>query len=143
MRGPADLWPPGLLDLLPRGAVVVEIGVGKRFDQAEALRALRRDVHVLVTDLRPGAILGAPHGIHGLVDDITHPNEGIYGGASLLYALRLPEELQVHAARMAKKVGATLAFVVVKDELAHDAAKGAALATDAMRRTWRIIGPSA
>lgn len=135
------LWPSEVLSALPRRAIAVELAVGRRFEQAQALRDLRPDVRIIAVDLHNPGRNAAPPGVHFLPDDITDPLPGIYGGASLLYAVRLPEELQGPAAKLARAVRATLAFVPLKDELADLATTTAqaTTATDGKRRTWRII----
>lgn len=94
-------------------SAVVEVGVGNDF---EAAREFQRAGHeVLTTDVHPRE---PPPGIRFVLDDITAPELRHYAGAALVYGVRLPEELQASAARVAREVGALLAVRCLKDEWA-------------------------
>lgn len=110
--------PPRLLDRLPRGALVVEVGVGGRFDALEALAGTRPDLQLRAVDVNAHALRGSPEAVHAVQDDVWEPTLGLYEGASLLFAIRCPSELQPPLARLSRRVGALVAFTVVKDEWA-------------------------
>lgn len=112
------MLPDPLLEALPPNARVVEVGVGGRFDVLEALSHRREDLELVATDVRAGALEGAPGTVETHVDDVFEPRTSIYEGAKLVYAVRCPAELQPPLARLAGSVGAQLAVRALKDEWA-------------------------
>lgn len=109
--------PPARLLAALRGArKVVEVGAGPRFEVALALARELPGCEVLVVDTDP-RVLAAPSPLRGEVDDVTAPRLGLYEGAALLYGVRLPEDLHAPAARLARRVGATLALRLLGDEV--------------------------
>lgn len=109
--------PAALLALAASAGKVVEVGAGARFDVALALKAANVAGEVIVTDVSP-AVLQAPRDLAAFVDDVTRPSWPLYEGAGLVYGVRLPEELQLPTARVARRVGAAFAVRPLKDELA-------------------------
>lgn len=109
------MLPPPLAERVRAARLVVEVGAGRRFDTALAMAAL--GPRVLVTDIDTG-VLSAPAPLQVLVDDVTRPDIGRYGGAELVVAVRAPEELQLPIARLARRLGADLAMRPLKDEWA-------------------------
>jgi len=88
----------------------VEIGIGSRTDVAGALAAT--GTRVTATDVR-GSRHEMPDGVRFVRDDVTNPDRPVYRGASVLYALNLPPELQRPAARLASDVGAAFEFTTL------------------------------
>lgn len=109
--------PARVVDVLPEGTFVVEVGVGARWDTITRLSRHRPDLRLLATDIRSEALQGAPTGVQTVQDDVFDPDPAVYTGAGLLYAVRCPAELQPPLARLARSVGATLAVRALKDEL--------------------------
>ncbi|HEX2023048.1 MAG TPA: UPF0146 family protein, partial [Candidatus Thermoplasmatota archaeon] len=108
--------PPPLLDRARRARRVAEVAAGARFDVALALARVAR-ANVLVTDRDP-AVLRAPAPLVAAVDDLLAPDLALYDGVDLVVAVRIPEELQAPAARLASRLGADLALRPLKDEWA-------------------------
>lgn len=111
--------PPRVIDRVPTGGLVVEIGVGNRYDAIQELAQRRGDLELRAVDVRPQGLEDAPAGVKAVRDDIWEPDEGVYEGAALLFAVRCPTELQPPLARLARRVNAALAINVVKDEWAR------------------------
>ena len=114
----AHLIPRTLLGLARGARKIVEVGVGDEFTVALAFKAAAPHAEVLATDVRAEALAHAPRDIVAVRDDVTRPTLSLYEGASLLYGVRLPEELQVPTARLARRVGASFAARALKDEWA-------------------------
>jgi uncharacterized UPF0146 family protein len=85
----------------PHGSRVVEVGVG---DHPEVALLLKNDFDLICTDMRANS---AP-GLQYVRDDIFKPDLKIYEGASLIYSIRPPIDMQDPMAVIAKKVGAEL-----------------------------------
>lgn len=100
--------PPTLVDLLSEYESVVEVGVGERFDVAERLAAA--GVAVTVTDVEPRAV---PAGLRFVRDDVTDPTLGVYEDADVIFAQRLPPELQRPVLDVAEAVGAACIFTTL------------------------------
>lgn len=113
----AAVLPAGLVDRFKGARRIVEVGVGNRFEWALEWRRLLPGCEVHVTDLRQGLVEGNPPGTFAHVDDVTSPDGDLYLGAALLYSVRMPEELQVHAAILAKRVGAAFALSPLGSEV--------------------------
>lgn len=106
--------------LMERAAIarkIVEVGAGAAFGTALAMKAAAPAAEVIVTDVSD-AVLAAPKSLAAFVDDVTRPAWALYEGADLVLGVRLPEELQLSAARVARRVGAALAVRPLKDEWA-------------------------
>lgn len=84
---------------------VVEVGIGDRVDLAATL--VRTGVSVTATDIRKREV---PAGVRFVRDDITAPDLHLYADADLLYARRLPRELQAPAAGVARHHGIDFYF---------------------------------
>lgn len=79
---------------------IIEVAVGKFHDVALMLEEhLRMDI--IMTDIKP-------YSSKIILDDITHPNLGIYKETSLIYSIRPPPELHPCLVKVAGKVGADL-----------------------------------
>lgn len=91
-------------------ASLVEVGVGQRPGLAGDLA---RDATVTATDIAPRAV---PASVAFVLDDITQPDLGVYRGADLVYARRLPPELQRPTRAVAREVGAVCAFTTLGGE---------------------------
>jgi uncharacterized UPF0146 family protein len=100
-----------------RARKVVEVGAGASFATALALQSRAPQAAFLLTDVDP-RVLQAPPPLKGVVHDVTKDNAKPFGGADLVYAVRLPEELQAPVARLARQLGADLALRPLKDEWA-------------------------
>ena len=117
MRAPPVSSLPAPLVARARAAGrVLEVGAGARFEVALALAA-EAGAEVLVSDV-DARVLGAPLPLHALVLDVTRPPLSGLEGVGLVVAVRLPEELQLAAARLARSLGADLALRPLKDEWA-------------------------
>ena len=92
---------------------VVEIGAGHVLEVALHLASLGRDV--LITD-REERYLG---GIHIEKDDIFMPRLDLYQGASLIYSIRPPLELQLAMGILASKLGTDILIRPLNDEVAE------------------------
>ena len=80
---------------------VVEVGVG---GLPHVALALKDRISVIVTDIKEQKY----DGIDFVVDDIFSPVMDIYKGATLIYSIRPPVDMQEAIARAAKNVGADL-----------------------------------
>jgi len=92
---------------------VVEVGAGHMPDVALAVRA--RGLDVLLTD-REEELAG---GLAVVADDIFSPKMEIYRGASLLYSIRPPLELQLAMGQVAARTGADVLVRPLGDEVAE------------------------
>jgi uncharacterized UPF0146 family protein len=101
------------LYLAPRYRNVVEIGVGANFEVARALSA--RGVQVTCTDIHP-QIPPTPD-IGFSVDDIFRPNESLYRGADLLYAIRPGVEMVPPMIELARHIDVELLVYHLGNEL--------------------------
>ena len=111
LRGAADLAEFIVRNYTGR---VVEVGVGHRADVALQL-ALCPSLSVVVTDVeerRLGCLRVAK-------DDIFSPRPDLYQGASLLYSIRPPLELQMAIGRAAARVGADVLVRPLENEVAE------------------------
>ncbi len=112
------MLPEAVVERLPAGARVVEVGVGARWDTLEDLLERRPDLAAVATDVHGGRLVGAPASVRTLEEDITDPKPWLYEGADLVYAVRCPEEMQLPLAKAVAGTGGLLALRVLKDELA-------------------------
>ena len=80
---------------------VVEVGVG---NLPQVALLLKDTMNVIVTDISEQKYAG----IRFHRDDIFSPDMSIYTGASLIYSIRPPIDIQEAIARVAKRVGADL-----------------------------------
>ncbi len=92
---------------------VVEVGVGYAADVALGLRA--RGLDVVLTD-KEEQLLG---GLLVEKDDIFSPRLELYQGASLLYSIRPPLEIQLAMGLLAAKIGADVLVRPLMDEVAQ------------------------
>ena len=92
---------------------VVEVGVGYFADVALGLQA--RGLDVVLTD-KEERFLG---GLRVEKDDIFSPRLELYRGASLLYSIRPPLELQLAMGLLAAKIGADVLVRPLMDEVAE------------------------
>jgi hypothetical protein len=93
---------------------IVEVGVGKVPETVRELRSLLPKCRLVVTDIEEPEEL--PEGVRFVYDDVTEPNLQIYEGASLVYSIRPPSELQPSLFKIARKIGADLLIKSVADE---------------------------
>lgn len=84
---------------------VVEVGVGAA---PEVALSLSGAVDLVATDRESRTV----EGIAVIGDDILSPSLALYRGASLIYSIRPPLEVQIAAGKVAKEVGADL---IVRD----------------------------
>lgn len=79
---------------------IVEVGVGN-FPRVALTLQEHLNMDIIMTDIKP---------YHPMVtvDDINDPDLDIYNGASLIYSIRPPEELQNSIKYVADKVGADI-----------------------------------
>ncbi len=91
---------------------VVEVGAGYFVDVALALTA--RGLEVTLTD-KEERLLG---GFRVLEDDIFSPRLELYVGASLVYSIRPPLEMQLAIGHLAAKIGADVLVRPLMDEIA-------------------------
>ncbi|MDD2778283.1 MAG: UPF0146 family protein, partial [Methanocellales archaeon] len=83
------------------GGKVIEVGIGRH---SEVALLLKDHLEIIVTDTSDLSV----EGINFIRDDIFDPNIRIYEGASLIYSIRPPLEIQHAIASVAKRVGADL-----------------------------------
>lgn len=110
--------PAQLVARLARARRVLEIGAGHDFSTARAVQAAAPDALVLVSDVDP-RVLRAPEPLVPLLLDVTRPDLALVEGVDLVYAVRVPEELQASCVRLARALRADLALRPLKDEWAH------------------------
>lgn len=85
----------------PAGCKIVEVGIGGHPEVAELLQG---DFDVVCTDVGESG----PEGVRYVRDDIFRPSMALYEGASLIYSIRPPIDMQDCIAEVAKSVGADL-----------------------------------
>jgi len=85
----------------PHGSRIVEVGVG---GHPEIAGLLQGDFEVICTDVAGSG----PEGVRYVRDDVFKPDMSVYEGASLIYSIRPPVDMQDAIAAIAKKVGADL-----------------------------------
>jgi len=79
---------------------IIEVGVGG-FPLVAFTLKQHLNMDIIMTDIKL-------YHDEVVVDDITNPDMDIYSGATLIYSIRPPEELQTHIKRVAESVGADL-----------------------------------
>lgn len=79
---------------------IVEVGVGN-FPRIALTLQEHLNMDIIMTDIKP-------YHPKVTVDDINDPDLDIYSGASLIYSVRPPEELQKSIEIVADKVGADI-----------------------------------
>ena len=92
---------------------VVEVGVGYFADVAQGLQA--RGLNVVLTD-KEERILGS---LRVEKDDIFSPRLELYRGASLLYSIRPPLEMQLAMGLLALELGVDVLVRPLMDEVAE------------------------
>ncbi|MDD1675590.1 MAG: hypothetical protein LUQ17_02760 [Methanomicrobiales archaeon] len=97
----------------PRYRRVVEVGVGANFTAAQYI--LKRGCRVLCTDIHLG--ISSPHGLQLIRDDVYQPDEEIYRGAELVYAIRPGVEMVPSLIDLARRIDADLLVYHPGDEL--------------------------
>ncbi len=113
----------------------MEVAAGSRFEVAQAFHEACPGAEVVVTDVDP-AVEAAPTPLVARVDDLLDPTFSIYRRADLIYALRLPEELQVPAARLARNVGADFAHRPLATEIVDLSDLGG---TQQVLQGWEVV----
>lgn len=111
------MLPPPLVERARRARKAIEVGAGTRFETGLALAAAAPGAEWWVTDVDPRVLL-APPSLRAWLWDVTRAPPAELLGADLVYAVRLPEELQLPCARAAHAMGADLALRPLKDEWA-------------------------
>lgn len=109
--------PPQLVERARRARRVLEVGAGRDFSTALALREAAPDADIVMTDVDERVLL-APLGLRARRLDVTRPDLGDVDDVDLVVGVRLPEELQVPTARLAHALAADLAVRALKDEWA-------------------------
>lgn len=117
MALPSVALPAPLLERARRARKAVEVGAGAAWGTALALHGAAPGAEWWVTDVDP-RVLQAPEPLRATIFDVTREAPPALAGADLVYAVRLPEELQLSCARFARAVGADLALRPLKDEWA-------------------------
>jgi len=84
-----------------RGSRIVEVGIGQH---PEVATLLAEDFELTCTDI----FESGPDGLRYVKDDVFKPDLAIYAGASLIYSIRPPEDMQAPMASIARDVGADL-----------------------------------
>ena len=97
-----------IVDRLAPYGTVVEVGIGNRPDVAAALS--ERGVSVTATDVveRP-----VPPGVAFVRDDVTDPDHAVYADAAVVFAQRLPPELQRPVVDVARAADAACLFTTL------------------------------
>jgi uncharacterized UPF0146 family protein len=90
---------------------VVEVGAG--FVPEVAL-TISQHLKVVATDKENRSLKG----LSVMDDDIFSPRKVIYEGASLLYSIRPPIEVQIAMGRLAAEIGADVLIRPLEDEIA-------------------------
>lgn len=93
---------------------VVEVGAGCRADVALCLLK-QSDLDVVITDKLDRGLCR----LRVEKDDIFSPHPDLYAGASLLYSIRPPLELQLAMGALARKLGADTIIRPLADEIAE------------------------
>ncbi len=93
---------------------VVEVGAGYVPDVALSLIQCSGDLQVVVTDKEERS-LGS---VSVENDDLFSPRPELYHGASLLYSIRPPLELQLAMGTLARQIGADVLIRPLEDEIA-------------------------
>ena len=109
--------PPQLLDRARRARVGLEVGAGRDFATSLALAEAAPQATWWVSDV-DARVLDAPAPLRAMRLDVTQPPPADAPRADLVLAVRLPEELQGPALRLARALGADLAVRALKDEWA-------------------------
>ncbi len=94
---------------------VVEVGAGHVLDVALRLMQCSKRLRMVVTDIEErylGPVLVEK-------DDIFSPRLDLYRGASLLYSLRPPLEMQIAIGALARRIGADVLIRPLGDEVAE------------------------
>lgn len=91
---------------------VVEIGVGRMSDVAIRLN---QSLEVVVTDKSDFC----PAGLKAVADDIFAPREELYAGATLLYSIRPPLEMQMAMGDLAQEIAADIIIRPLENEIAN------------------------
>lgn len=112
---------------------VVEVGVGYFTPVAQRLMELGLDV--LLTDREERLVAG----LRVEKDDIFSPRQEIYQGASLIYSIRPPLEVQLALGELAANVGADVIVRPLQDELAELAGFGRRLVNFGAARFYLFI----
>ncbi|MFX0097098.1 MAG: UPF0146 family protein [Candidatus Hodarchaeota archaeon] len=103
----------------PYSSKIIEVCAGNYLQIAFEIKKSLPRTKVIVTDITPDFIdfveENAPS-LTAIVDNIMEPNKELYRGASLIYAIRPPVELQPLIAQLAEEVGADLIFRTLSDE---------------------------
>jgi uncharacterized protein len=113
---------------------VVEVGAG--FAAAVALGLQARGLDVLLTD-KEERLLG---GLRVEKDDIFSPRLELYRGASLLYSIRPPLEMQLAMGVLAAKLGADVLVRPLMDEVAVLPGFAKRLVNSGEARFWLFWG---
>jgi uncharacterized UPF0146 family protein len=98
-------------DVYPRGARLVEVGVGERDETARRLADAGYDV--TASDVRD---VGDSVGVDFVRDNVREPDAGVYEGTALVYSLRPPYEIHADIEEVARTVGADLLLAPLGDE---------------------------
>ncbi len=93
---------------------IVEVGAGHMSALASRLMAGDPDLDLVATDIEARDI----GGIVVLADDIFSPCKEIYKGASLLYSIRPPLEIQVAMGELARELDADVLIRPLGNEIA-------------------------
>ena len=96
---------------------VVEIGVGLHYDVAIKLS---RYFKVIVTDIIDVDQIDEKVGGMYVKDDISNPCLSIYTGASLIYSIRPPIEIQADILNLAYKMGSNSLIRPLGSEVVND-----------------------
>ena len=89
---------------------IVEIGIGRYQEVAREL--IKLGFNVVVTDV--GRIQSD---LKIIIDDVCNPRLEIYRGATLLYSIRPPYEIQRCILSLARKIGSDAIIVPLKNEI--------------------------
>lgn len=113
---PQPMLPAPLVERARRARVGLEVGAGARFDVALALAQAAPEATWWVTDI-DARVLGAPAPLRAATLDV-HAPRGDWADVDLVYAVRVPEELQRAVVDFARSRGADVALRPLKDEWA-------------------------
>lgn len=98
---------------------IIEVCAGNYLQIASGIKRHLPRTKVMVTDIAPDFmdfVRETASNLISITDDIMNPDRRIYFGASLIYAIRPPVELQPPIARLAGEVGSDLLLRTLSDE---------------------------
>ena len=132
LRGGADL---ARFILARYSGKLVEVGVGR---VPEVALFLSTHIEVVATD----KVARTVGGLDVVADDVFSPNLDLYQGATLLYSIRPPLEMQLAMGRLALDIGAEVIVRPLADEVAQIPGFSRALVNEGEARFYLFMSSS-